>query len=49
MGGDRSVSCLLDCIYGWSDEVGEVGDGKDRRELRLPGLLYANNLVLCGE
>ena len=49
MGGDRSVSCLLDCIYGWGNERSEDGDGKEGSELRLPGLLYANNLVLCGE
>ena len=33
-------------IYGWSDEGGEDGDG---RECRLPGLLYADELVLYGE
>ena len=34
--------------YGWSDE-GEDGDGKERRECRLPGLLYADDLDLCSE
>ena len=32
-----------------SDERGENGDGKDGRECRLPGLLYADDLVICGE
>ena len=50
MGKDRGVSCLLGfSIYGCSDEGGEDGDGKEAREWRLPGLLYANDLVLCGE
>ena len=42
--------------YGRSDEGGEDGDGKegvsflgDGREWRVPGLLYANDLVLCSE
>ena len=34
----------MKCIYEY--EGGESGDG---RELGLPGLLYADNLVLCGE
>ena len=36
----------LQCIYGWSDG-GE--NGEEGREWRLPGLLYADDLVLCGE
>ena len=36
-------------LYGCSDERGENVDGKERREWRLPGLMYANDLVLCGE
>ena len=36
-------------ICGCSDEKGENRDGKEEREWRLPGILYANNLVLCGE
>ena len=35
--------------YGRSDEGGENGDGEEGREWRLPGLLYADDLVLCGE
>ena len=31
------------------DEGGEDGDGKEGREWRLPGLFYADDLVLCGE
>ena len=37
------------CIYGYSDEGGEDGNGKEGREWRLPSLLYANDLILCGE
>ena len=37
------------CIYGSSDEGGEDRDGKERREWKLPGFLYADDLVLCGE
>ena len=36
-------------IYGCSDKRGENGDGKEGRDWRLPGLLYADDLVLCGE
>ena len=45
-------------IHGYSDEGGEDGDEKeksgvrfleDEREWKLPGLLYADHLVLCGE
>ena len=36
------------CIYGRSDG-GENGDGEEGREWRLPGLSYADDLVLCGE
>ena len=46
----------VQCIYEWSDEGGEDGDGRrgasfleDGREWRLPGLLYADDLVLCDE
>ena len=35
--------------YGLNDGGGENGDGKEGREWRLPGLLYADDLVLCGE
>ena len=34
-------------IYGCNDERGENGDGKEGRECRLLGLLYAEELVLC--
>ena len=40
------VSLAVQCIYGWSDEGGEDGDGKD---WELPGLLNTGDLVLCGE
>ena len=33
----------VQCIYVWNDE----GEDGDRREWRLPGLLYADDLVLC--
>ena len=47
----------VQCIYGCSDEGGEDGDGNDgseisgggEREWKFTGLLYANDLVLCGE
>ena len=40
------IPLAVQCIYGCSDEGGEDGDGRD---WRLPGLLYAYDLVLCGE
>ena len=47
---------VLQCIYGRSEERGENGDGRrgvrfkeEGREWRLPVLLYAGDLVLCGE
>ena len=39
----------LQCIYGHSDEGDGKGDGEEGREWRLPGLLYADDFVLCGE
>ena len=37
-------------IYGYSDEGGEIEDGEEEGiEWRLPGLLSAKDLVLCGE
>ena len=46
----------VQCIYGWSDEGGEYGEGKkwselpgEWREWRFPGFSYADDLVLCGE
>ena len=43
------VPLALQCIYGYSGEGDENGDGEEGREWRLPGLLYADDLVLCGE
>ena len=40
------VPLAFQCIYGWRDEGS--GNGKEGREW-LPGLLYADDLVLCGE
>ena len=37
------------CIYGCSDERGENGYEEEGKDRRLPGLLYADELVLCGE
>ena len=41
------VPSALQCIYGRSDEGGE--NGEEGREWRLPGLLCADDLALCGE
>ena len=50
------VPLAVQCIYGWNDEGGEIKMGgrrvsflEDGREWRLLGLLYADDLVLCGE
>ena len=43
------VPLAVKCIYGCSREGGKNEDGKEERELGLPGLLYADDLVLCGE
>ena len=50
------VPLVVQFIYRWSDEGGKYGDGKegseileDGREWTLAGLLYADDLVLCGE
>ena len=53
------VLLAFQCIYGCNDEGDENGEGrmgpmgvrflKEGREWRLPGLLYADDLVLCGE
>ena len=42
------VPLAIQCIYECSDGD-EDGDGKEGREWRLPGLLYANDLVPCCE
>ena len=36
-------------IYGCNNEKGKNEDGKEGRELGLPGLLYADDMVLCNE
>ena len=43
------VPLAFQCIYGCGDEGGEDGDEEEGREWRLPDLLYAEDLVLCGE
>ena len=43
------VFLAVKCIYGCSIEGGKIEDGKEGRELGLPGLLYTDDLVLCGE
>ena len=43
------MSLVVKCIYGCSNEGDKNGDGKEGRELRLPGLFHADNLVLHGE
>ena len=43
------VPFTLQCIYGRSDEGVENEGGEEGREWRLPGHLYADDLVLCGE
>ena len=43
------VPLALQHIYGCRVEGGEYGDGEEGREWKLPGLLYADDLVLCGE
>ena len=40
------IPLAFQCIYGCSKES---GDGNEGREWTLPGLLYADDLVLCGE
>ena len=44
------VDCLA-CVskYGCSVEEGNDGDGEEGREWRFPGLLYVDDLVLCGK
>ena len=36
-------------IYGCRNDGGKNEDEKEGRELGLPGLSYADDLVLCGE
>ena len=49
------VHLAFQCIYGCNVERGENGDEKEGSEIhggwerRLPGLLYADDLVLYGE
>ena len=53
--GVYHVPLALQCIYGWSDgdENGDAKEGvsflEERREWRLPDLLYADGLVPYGE
>ena len=52
MGKDQGVyhvPLAVKCIHGCSREGGKNEDGKEGRELGLPGLLYTDDLVLCGE
>ena len=46
--GVYHVPLTFQCIFERSDEKGENGDGEEVREWRLPGLLWADDLVLCG-
>ena len=51
-GGETKVHHVpvgVQSIYGWSDEGGEDRNGKEGREWRMPGLLYADGLILCSE
>ena len=43
-----NVPLAFQCTYGCSDEGGENGDEEEGREYRLPVLLYADDLALCG-
>ena len=43
------MSFRIDSIYGRSDGGGENGDGKEGSVWRFPGLLYSEDLVLCGK
>ena len=48
------MTLALQCIYGRNDEGDDNGVGEERseisrREWKLLGLLYADDLVLCGE
>ena len=43
------VPLAFQCVYGCSDERCVNRDGEEGRKWRLPSLLYADDLVLCGE
>ena len=43
------VPLTFQCVYGYSDERGDNVDGEERRVWSLLGLLYADDLVLCGK
>ena len=43
------VPLAVKCKYGCSNEGCKNGDKKEGRELKLSGLLYADDLVLCNE
>ena len=47
--GVYHVPLAVKCKYGCSNEGGKNEDGKEGRELGLPELLCADDLVLCGE
>ena len=49
MTGLPHVPLAFQCIYGWSHKRDEDGHEKEGREWRLPGLLFADDLVLCFE
>ena len=43
------IPLAVKCIYGCSNEGGKNEDQKEEKELGLPWLLYAGDLVLWGE
>ena len=43
------VHLAFQCIYACSDEGSENTDGEEGRVYILPGSLYADDLVLCGD
>ena len=43
------VPLAVKCIYVCSNEGSKNEDGKEGRELGLPGFLYPDDLVLCGD
>ena len=43
------VPLAVKSIYGCSNKGGKNEDGKEGRELGLPGLFNADDFVLCGE
>ena len=43
------VPVAFQCIYGCIDERDGNGYGEERKDWRLPGILYADDLALCSE